>query len=101
MTHHNQTKELTTWFLNLPLDESIDNKSTKYEVQIQDPMKHSKKTPKAKKSSRRSSRRRTTAKASKRHKKRQSQGKWQRGAKKSSEEQEKLKINTPPKINSP
>jgi hypothetical protein len=24
MTHHNQTKELTTWFLNLPLDESID-----------------------------------------------------------------------------
>jgi hypothetical protein len=41
MTHHNQTKELTTWFLNLPLDESIDNKSTKFEVQIQDPMKHS------------------------------------------------------------
>jgi hypothetical protein len=32
MTHHNQTKELTTWFLNLPLDESIDNKSTKFEV---------------------------------------------------------------------
>jgi hypothetical protein len=41
MTHHNQTKELTTWFLNLPLDESIDKKSTKFEVQIQDPMKHS------------------------------------------------------------
>jgi hypothetical protein len=41
MTHHNQTKELITWFLNLPLDESIDNKSTKFEVQIQDPMKHS------------------------------------------------------------
>jgi hypothetical protein len=41
MTHHNQTKEPTTWFLNLPLDESIDNKSTKFEVQIQDPMKHS------------------------------------------------------------
>jgi hypothetical protein len=34
MTHHNQTKELTTWFLNLPLYESIDNKSTKFEVQI-------------------------------------------------------------------
>jgi hypothetical protein len=32
MTHHNQTKELTTWFLNLPLDESIDNESTKFEV---------------------------------------------------------------------
>jgi hypothetical protein len=32
MTHPNETKELTTWFLNLPLDESIDNKSTKFEV---------------------------------------------------------------------
>jgi hypothetical protein len=32
MTHHNQTKELTTWFLNLPLDESIDNKNTKFEA---------------------------------------------------------------------
>jgi hypothetical protein len=31
MTHHNQTKKLTTWFLNLPLDESNDNKSTKFE----------------------------------------------------------------------
>jgi hypothetical protein len=41
MTDHNQTKELTTWFLNLPLDEPIDNKSTKFEVRIQDPMKHS------------------------------------------------------------
>jgi heterodisulfide reductase subunit B len=40
-THHNQTKELTTWLLNLSLDESIDNKSTKFEVQIKDPMKHS------------------------------------------------------------
>jgi hypothetical protein len=41
MTHHNQTKELTTWFLNFPLDESIDNKSTKFEARIQDLMKHS------------------------------------------------------------
>jgi hypothetical protein len=41
MTHHNQTKELITWFLNLPLDESIHNKSTKIEIRIQDPMKHS------------------------------------------------------------
>jgi hypothetical protein len=41
MTHDNQTKELTTWFLNLPLDEFIDIKSTKFEVRIQDPMKHS------------------------------------------------------------
>jgi hypothetical protein len=41
VSHHKQTKELTTWFLNLPLDESIDNKSTKFEVHFQDPMKHS------------------------------------------------------------
>jgi hypothetical protein len=40
MTYHNQTKELTIWFLNLPLDESIDNKCTKFEVRIQDLMKH-------------------------------------------------------------
>jgi hypothetical protein len=40
MTHNNQAKELVTWFLNLPLDESIDNKSIKFEVRIQDPMKH-------------------------------------------------------------
>jgi hypothetical protein len=32
ITHHNQTKELVTWFLNLPLDESIDNKNTKFEI---------------------------------------------------------------------
>jgi hypothetical protein len=35
-----ETKELTTWFLNLPLDESIDNKTTKFEVRIQNPVKH-------------------------------------------------------------
>jgi hypothetical protein len=32
MAHHNQTKKLTTWFLNLSLDESIDNKTTKFEI---------------------------------------------------------------------
>jgi hypothetical protein len=41
MTHHYQTKELTTWFLNLPLDEFIDNKDTEFDVQNQDSMKHS------------------------------------------------------------
>jgi hypothetical protein len=41
ITHYNQIKKLTTWFLNLPLDEFIDNKSTKFEVQIEDLMKHS------------------------------------------------------------
>jgi hypothetical protein len=44
MTHHNQTKELTTWFLNLPLDEPIDIKRHKvlssnlrpHEAQLED-----------------------------------------------------------------
>jgi hypothetical protein len=39
-------------------------------------------------------RRRKTAKANKKQEKRQSQVKWQERAKKSSEDQEKLKINT-------
>jgi hypothetical protein len=30
--HHNQTMKLTTWFLNLPLDEYINSKSTKFEI---------------------------------------------------------------------
>jgi hypothetical protein len=38
MTHHNQTKELTTSFLNLPLDESIDNK--KHKVWSSNPRSH-------------------------------------------------------------
>jgi hypothetical protein len=45
MTHHNQTKVLTTWFLNLPLDGYIDNKTHKvlncdsmtHEAQLEDP----------------------------------------------------------------
>jgi hypothetical protein len=48
MTHHTQTKELTTWFLNLPLDESIDNKMHKvwslnqrpHEAQLEDQKIH-------------------------------------------------------------
>jgi hypothetical protein len=38
MTHHNQTKVLTTWLLNVLLDESIDNK--KYKVWISNPRHH-------------------------------------------------------------
>jgi hypothetical protein len=42
MTHHNQTMELTTRFLNLPLDEFIDNKKVQslnlkpHEAQLED-----------------------------------------------------------------
>jgi hypothetical protein len=85
MTHHNQTKEHTTWFLNLPLDESIDNKSTKFEVWIKT-HEAQLEDPKSQKSSRRSSRRGKTAKANKWHEKRQNQVKWQERARKSSEE---------------
>jgi hypothetical protein len=62
---------LTTWFLNLPLDEYIDNQkaqslnfeSKTHEAQLED--------QKPKKSSRRSFRRRKNCKASKWHEKRQ------------------------------
>jgi hypothetical protein len=37
MTHHNQTKKLTTWFINLPLDESIDNKAQSLQFQSKTP----------------------------------------------------------------
>jgi hypothetical protein len=37
MTHHNQTKELTTWFLNLPLDEFIDNKAQSLKFESKTP----------------------------------------------------------------
>jgi hypothetical protein len=75
MTHYNQTKVLTTWFLNLPLDEYIDNtkaqslnfKSKTYEALLDD--------QKPTKSSKRSSRRRKKYKSSKRHEKRQTKKK--------------------------
>jgi hypothetical protein len=38
MTHHNQTKEQTTSFLNLPLDKYIDNK--RHKVWILNPRPH-------------------------------------------------------------
>jgi hypothetical protein len=58
MTHHNQTKELITWFLNLPLDECFDNKRYKlsssnsrpHEAQLKEnPMKSSRMSSKIRK----------------------------------------------------
>jgi hypothetical protein len=72
MTHHNQTKELTIRFLNLPLDESIDNKNTKFEVQIQDPMKHRYKTKKTRKAQKSHLEEEKPTKTNKRYEKRQS-----------------------------
>jgi hypothetical protein len=72
MAHQTQNQYiLTTWFLNLPLDECIDNtkaqslnfKSKTHEAQLED--------QKPMKSSRRSSRRRKTRKASKWHEEQQ------------------------------
>jgi hypothetical protein len=71
ITHHNQTKVLTTWFLNLPLDEYIDNtkvqslnfESKRHETLLED--------QKPKKRSKRSSRKGKNRKANKWHNKRQ------------------------------
>jgi hypothetical protein len=85
MTHHNQTKILTTWFLNLHLDEYIDNKKhkvwilnhTTHDAQLED--------QKTKKSSKRSFRKRKSRKTNKWQEKRQNQRK----------SKEKLKIILP------
>jgi hypothetical protein len=71
MTHHNQINELTTWFLNLPLDESIENK--RHKVQSSNSRAHEAKLEEQKpiKSSRMSFSRRKNRKANKRHKERQ------------------------------
>jgi hypothetical protein len=43
MTHHNQTKLLTTWFLNLPLDDwqqkaqNLNFESKTHEAELEDP----------------------------------------------------------------
>jgi hypothetical protein len=68
MTHHNQTNELTTWFLNLLLDESTDNK--KHKVWSSNP-KHHEAQLEDQKGSRMSFKRRKSRKANKKHKKRQ------------------------------
>jgi hypothetical protein len=88
MTHRNQTKELATWFLNLPLDESIDNKSTKFEARIQDPKE---KARKAEEGHLEEGKPQKPTKGTKSGKAKQN-GKER--AMKSSEEQENLKINT-------
>jgi hypothetical protein len=49
MTHHNQTKELTTSFLNLPLDESVDNKSQSLKFKSKTPWSTARRPKKAKK----------------------------------------------------
>jgi hypothetical protein len=71
MTHHNQTKELITWFLNLSLDESIDKKKPKVCISNLRPHEAQLEDQKAKKSSRSSSRRGKSRKTNKRHEKRQ------------------------------
>jgi hypothetical protein len=71
MTHHISTKVLTTWFLNLPRDESIDNKKHKVWRSNQKPYEAQLEDQKPTKSSRRSSRRRKSRKTNKSHEKRQ------------------------------
>jgi hypothetical protein len=90
MTHHNQIKKLTTWFLNLPLNESIDNK--KHKVWSLNPKPHESllEDEKTKKWSRMWSRRRKNRSPTKARKV-ANQAKWQRRAKKS--QTQKLPLN--------
>jgi hypothetical protein len=92
MTHHNQTNVLTTWLLNLPLNEYIGNK--KHKVWISNPRPHEAQLEdqKPKKSSKKSFRRRKERKANKRPEKRQTkEAANQRKAKKSSKSKLPLK----------
>jgi hypothetical protein len=49
MTHHNQTKELTTWFLNLSLDESLTTKARSLKFESKTPRSTARRSKKPKK----------------------------------------------------
>jgi hypothetical protein len=105
MTYHNPTKELTTWFLNLPLDDSIDNK--RYKIWSLNPRPHEAhlKDQKAKKSQEghlekgKPQKPTKDMKSSKVKQNDKEELKKAQKSKKSSKPKQKLKINTPPKIN--
>jgi hypothetical protein len=98
MTHYNQTKVLTTWFLNLPLDEYIDNtkaqslnfKSKTYEALLDD--------QKPTKGSKRSSRRRKKIQIQQKTREAANQEKGKTELRNS---KSRLNLKTLPKINSP
>jgi hypothetical protein len=105
MPHHNQTMELTTWFLNLPLDEYIDN--TKHKVWISNPRLHEAQleVKKPKKRSRISFRTRKNRKANKKHKKRQAKQNGKKELRKTQNQNKMSKkcsnLKTPFESNSP
>jgi hypothetical protein len=107
MTHHNQTKEWTTWFLNLPLDESIDNKTQSVMFESKTPWstaRRPKKPRKAQEGHLEEGKPQKPIKGMKRGKAKQNGKNELRKAqksKKSSNSTQKLKVNTPPEINSP
>jgi hypothetical protein len=90
MTHHNRTKELTTWFLNLSLD-ALTTKTQNLKFESKTPWSTDRR-PKSQKKLKRSPRRSKTTEANK---------KARKTAKSWKEQEEKLKTNTPPEINSP
>jgi hypothetical protein len=93
MTHHNQTNVLITWFLNLSLDEYIDNTKTQslnfesktHEAQLKD--------QKPKKNPRRTSRRMKNHKASKSHKERQAKENGKKGLRKAQNQDSDSKLS--------
>jgi hypothetical protein len=105
MTHHNQTRVLTTWFLKLPLDESIDNK--KHKVWILNP-RHNEaqlEDQKPRKAQEGHLEEGKKMQGQQKARKAANQEKWQRRTKISSKpkqnEQEKLKLENSPWIKLP
>jgi hypothetical protein len=107
MTHHNQTKELTIWFLNPPFMSPLTTKaqSLKFESKIPwSTSRRPKKLEKAQEGHLEEERPQKPTKGTKSGKAKQN-GKEELGkaqkSKKSSKLKQQLKINTPPEINSP
>jgi hypothetical protein len=92
ITHHNQTKELTTWFLNHPLMSPLTRKAQSLKFESKTLWSTARRPKKSRKTKEGHLEEGKPQKPIKRHEKRQSQSKWQIRVKKSSEEQEKLKI---------
>jgi hypothetical protein len=107
MTDHNQTKELTTWFLNPPLMSPLTTKSQSLKFESKTLWSTDRRPKKSRKAQEGhlkegKSQKPTTGKKSV---KAMQNGKKELGkaqkSKKSSKTAQKLKINTPPEMNSP
>jgi hypothetical protein len=107
MTHHNQTKELTTWFLNLPLMSPLTTKAQSLKFKSKTPWstaRRPKKPRKAQEGHLKYGKPQKPANGTKNGKAKpncKDELRKAQKSKKSLKSTQKLKINTPSEINSP